>query len=156
MGQYLEECIILDLDIELIKTKLMKFNLSILLCYLFFNYSLNIDAQTKSDLIFVDGVCGMCEKRIETKKELPINFKFVTKDNNPDISFCKVGVNIGTLMKEIDDKSIHAHYFIKFTNNILNDVSIFKNFRKNLIDKKNSRNYIHVKNDFLKILKIND
>ena len=67
MDRYLVECIILDLDIELIKTKLMKFNLSILLCYLFFNYSLNIDAQTKSDLIFVDGVCGMCEKRIETK-----------------------------------------------------------------------------------------
>ena len=70
MGQYLEECIILDLDIELIKTKLMKFNLSILLCYLFFNYSLNIDAQTKSDLIFVDGVCGMCEKIIETDLDL--------------------------------------------------------------------------------------
>ena len=43
----------------------MKFNLSILLCYLFFNYSLNIDAQTKSDLIFVDGVCGMCEKELK-------------------------------------------------------------------------------------------
>ena len=67
MGQYLEECIILDLDIELIKTELMKFNLGILLCYLIFSYSLNLDAQTKSDLIFVDGVCGMCEKRIETK-----------------------------------------------------------------------------------------
>jgi len=46
--------------------------------------------------------------------------------------------------------------FIKFTNNILNDVSIFNNFRKNLINKKNSRNYMNVKNDFLKILKIND
>ena len=46
--------------------------------------------------------------------------------------------------------------FIKFTNNILNDVGIFKNFRKNLINMKNSRNYMNVKNDFLKILKIND
>jgi len=103
MGQYLEECIILDLDIELIKTKLVKFNISILLCYLFFNYSLNIDAQTKSDLIFVDGVCGMCEKRIETKC---INAKGIKMaDWNVENRILKIVYN----EKKISLKEIHKH-----------------------------------------------
>tara|TARA_B100000780_G_scaffold172637_1_gene120891 strand:+ start:369 stop:1370 length:1002 start_codon:yes stop_codon:yes gene_type:complete len=46
--------------------------------------------------------------------------------------------------------------FIKYSNNILKDDDIFKDFRKNLINRKNSRNYNNVKNDFLKILNIND
>jgi|TARA_B100000795_G_scaffold269169_1_gene257814 glycosyltransferase involved in cell wall biosynthesis len=45
---------------------------------------------------------------------------------------------------------------IKYSNNILNDEGIFKEFRKNLFNKKNSRNYNNVKKDFLKILGIND
>ena len=46
--------------------------------------------------------------------------------------------------------------FIKYSNDILNDDEIFINLRKNLLQKKNTRNYLHVKNDFLKLLKIND
>ncbi len=46
--------------------------------------------------------------------------------------------------------------FVKYSNNILKDESVFKEFRKNLINKRNSRNYNNVKNDFLKILCIND
>ena len=46
--------------------------------------------------------------------------------------------------------------FIKYSNNILKDDDIFKDFRKNLINRKNSRNYNNVKKDFLKILNIND
>ena len=46
--------------------------------------------------------------------------------------------------------------FIKYSNNILKDDDIFKDFRKNLINRKNSRNYKKVKKDFLKILNIND
>ncbi len=46
--------------------------------------------------------------------------------------------------------------FIRYSNDILTDESIFKELRINLINKRNSRNYINVKNDFLKILKIND
>ena len=47
----------------------------------------------------------------------PLNFKFVNKQDNPDISFRRVGVYAGNIMKEINDKSIQSHYFIKFTNN---------------------------------------
>ena len=51
-----------------------------------------------------------------TKLE-PLDFKFVKKTDTPDISFRRVGVNAGTIMKEIDDKSEQSHYFIKLTTN---------------------------------------
>jgi predicted RNA methylase len=57
------------------------------------------------------------EMRNEVNKLTPLNFKFVEKEANPDISFRRVGVNAGTIMKEINDKSFQSHYFIKFTNN---------------------------------------
>jgi hypothetical protein len=57
------------------------------------------------------------EIRNDIVKELPIGFKFVKKEENPDISFRRVGVNAGTIMKEINNKSFQSHYFIKFTNN---------------------------------------
>ena len=37
-------------------------------------------------------------------------------NNRPDISFRRVGVNAGTIDREIDNKSHESHYFIKFTN----------------------------------------
>ena len=46
--------------------------------------------------------------------------------------------------------------FIKYSNDILNDESIYKDLRKNLFSLRNSRNYENVKRDFLKILNIND
>ena len=42
----------------------MKFNFILSLFVLF--VTTNIISQTKSEVIFVDGVCGMCEKRIES------------------------------------------------------------------------------------------
>ena len=51
------------------------------------------------------------------KKEKPLKFIFVKKNETPDISFRRVGVYAGKIMKEIDDKSPQSHYFIKFTNN---------------------------------------
>ena len=47
----------------------------------------------------------------------PLDFKFVKKNDTPDISFRRVGVNAGTIMTDIDYKSEQSHYFIKFTNN---------------------------------------
>jgi hypothetical protein len=54
--------------------------------------------------------------RIINKKLEPLNFIFVEKKENPDISFRRVGVNAGVINKEINSKSIQSHYFIKFTN----------------------------------------
>jgi predicted RNA methylase len=66
------------------------------------------------------------EIRNEIEKKIPLNFKFVKKENNPDISFRRIGVNAGTIMKEINDKSCQSHYFIKFTNNKMIDENIEK------------------------------
>jgi hypothetical protein len=52
------------------------------------------------------------------QKQLPFNFDFVKKEENPDISFRRVGVNAGHITKEIINKSQESHYFIKFKNDI--------------------------------------
>ena len=46
----------------------------------------------------------------------PLHFRFVHKEDDPDISFRRVGVNAGTMDINTHDKSIESHYFIKFTN----------------------------------------
>jgi hypothetical protein len=66
------------------------------------------------------------EIREQINKIEPINFSFVEKSGNPDISFRRVGVNAGTISKEIDDKSAQSHYFIKFTKTKLIDTNIEK------------------------------
>ena len=47
------------------------------------------------------------------KKKNPINYKFVKKEEDPDISFRRVGVYAGKIDKETE-KSEQSHYFIKF------------------------------------------
>ena len=67
------------------------------------------------------------EKRDNTRnvveKLVPIKFHFVKKDDNPDISFRRVGGTAGKIDTNIEDKSIQSHYFIKFdiplTDNLL-------------------------------------
>jgi predicted RNA methylase len=66
------------------------------------------------------------EIRNEVNKRIPLNFKFVEKEDSPDISFRRVGVNAGTIMKEINDKSFQSHYFIKFSNGKTIDENIEK------------------------------
>jgi predicted RNA methylase len=58
----------------------------------------------------------MTNNRVINEKLEPLNFKFVDKTDNPDISFRRVGINAGRIEKIIDEKSIQSHYFIKFTN----------------------------------------
>ena len=69
--------------------------------------------------------------REEIEKLEPNNFMFVNKEESPDISFRRVGVNAGIIMKEIDDKSKQSHYFIKFTNNKTTDenIKLLKNIK---------------------------
>ena len=64
------------------------------------------------------------EPRKEIIKIKPLNFMFVKKQDNPDISFRRVGVNAGTITKEIVNKSDQSHYFIKFMNDELVDYNI--------------------------------
>ena len=56
------------------------------------------------------------EREAIAKLELnPDIFQFVKQDEDPDISFRRVGVNAGIIDdKDLDEKSIQSHYFIKF------------------------------------------
>lgn len=61
-------------------------------------------------------------KRDKVKKLIPKKFIFVKKENNPDISFRRVGVNAGNISLDIKDKSIQSHYFIKFIDQNINEI----------------------------------
>jgi len=63
--------------------------------------------------------------REDKGKVEPVHFVFVKKNEQPDISFRRVGVNAGTIDTNTEDKSIQSHYFIKFTN----DKSIDENIK---------------------------
>lgn len=54
--------------------------------------------------------------RTAVEKLEPTGFVFVDKNDNPDISFRRVGVNAGTIDTNIESKSVQSHYFIKLTN----------------------------------------
>lgn len=56
------------------------------------------------------------EKRLIDKKLIPNNFLFVSKEENPDFSFRRVGVNAGNVSTNYQDKNIQSHYFIKLIN----------------------------------------
>jgi hypothetical protein len=63
--------------------------------------------------------------RAVSEKIKPVNFMFVKKTENPDISLRRVGVNAGRIDTNIDDKSVESHYFISFRN----DKSVEENIR---------------------------
>ena len=65
----------------------------------------------------------MIDSRPVIEKIEPLHFMFVTKTDSPDISFRRVGVNAGVIDKNIEEKSIQSHYFIKF----INDKSVDEN-----------------------------
>jgi hypothetical protein len=70
--------------------------------------------QSSLAIKFIKKSCEFCDT---ISFILPLNFIFVGKTKNPDISFRRVGVNAGIIDVNIDNKSIQSHYFIKFTNN---------------------------------------
>lgn len=97
------------------------------------NYHLLFESDLPNNSFTVNGekydvpcIFQIWEKRDDTecrvlKQQLePINFLFVKKTENPDISFRRVGVNAGTIIYKHDVRfdtcSIQSHYFIKFTN----------------------------------------
>lgn len=66
--------------------------------------------------MYISNLGKKTTNRVVNEKLEPVNFMFVKKTENPDISFRRVGVNAGTIDKKNDEKSIQSHYFIKFTN----------------------------------------
>lgn len=60
-------------------------------------------------------------ERTITQKLIPYKFSFVKKNENPHISFRRVGVYAGKIDTNILHKSVQSHYFIKFDDNIYNE-----------------------------------
>lgn len=58
-------------------------------------------------------------------------FKFVKKEDSPDISIRRVGVYAGAISQEIRTKSIESHYFIKWNHSM--NLDLFINRYKNIV-----------------------
>ena len=100
------------------------------------NFHLIFEKDLKEKSFLVNGIETNVEcvfqiwvsKHEERKQEIklkPLKFEFVKKENNPDISFRRIG-NAGTISKITNDKNINSHYFIKFTNDKTVDDNIGK------------------------------
>lgn len=74
--------------------------------------------------------------RFVPEKLSPKSFKFVKKEKEHDISFRRVGVNAGKIDKKTENKSFQSHYFIKFNNNISEE--IFKQLESIQFDSNNT------------------
>lgn len=71
------------------------------------------------------------KKDFERKKPIkydPVNYKFVKKEDTPDVSLRRVGVYAGNISKEIKNKSAQSHYFIKLDTIEVDD--FIKKFKK--------------------------
>lgn len=55
------------------------------------------------------------------EKLKPNKYEFVKINENPDISFRRVGVYAGKIDTNVENKSIQSHYFIKFDSNIFTE-----------------------------------
>lgn len=93
------------------------------------NFHLIFEEDIPENSFLVDGNINNVETvfQIWEKKKLsreipqklnPTGFQFVNKNDNPDISFRRVGICAGNIDKNIIDKSVQSHYFIKFDGNI--------------------------------------
>jgi hypothetical protein len=56
----------------------------------------------------------------------PCGYKFVSKSQEPHLSFRRVGVYAGKVDTFIDDKSIQSHYFIRITGNDMTNEQVDK------------------------------
>jgi hypothetical protein len=96
-----------------------------------FHLELEIDLPENSFLLNGEKYNVPCCFQIWIKKDSPRklkekliakNFKFVKKEENPHISFRRVGVNAGLIDKETKEKSSQSHYFIKFDDKDIDSV----------------------------------
>jgi hypothetical protein len=87
----------------------------------------NSNERIKHDVpcIFQIWIKKDTERKVEEKLK-PINFTFIKKDQNPDISFRRVGGTAGFVDKDYENKNIESHNFIKFNDDIKKKITIDK------------------------------
>ena len=104
--------------------------------HLVFSYDLPSDSFTLEEKDYDVPCVFQIWERKNTEREvevtvIPFYYCYVKKDQNPSISFRRVGVNAGTMSEDIDDKSPQSHYFIKLDDGI--DVDDFlERYRENV------------------------
>ena len=88
-----------------------------------------IDTSTNVSTIFC--IYIKTKLREKHKKLKPINYEFVNRDKEYDISVRRVGINAGEIdiYKNYISKSIQSHYFIKFTNKYIDKDEIVKQLK---------------------------
>ena len=97
------------------------------------NYHLIFEFDIPDNSFVVDGkehdvpcVFQIWEKRDELrevmKKLIPKGYNFVKQNEEPDISFRRVGVNAGNVYRECATKSVQSHYFIRFDNELTDEL----------------------------------
>lgn len=105
-----------------------------------FHLIFEIDIDEKSFLVNGEEYDVPCVFQIWKKEEIerttikkmePIHFTFVKKEENPDISFRRVGANAGKIDSKINEKSFQSHYFIKFQNgkSIADNINILSSIK---------------------------
>ena len=77
-------------------------------------------------------------ERLVVKDEISKYISFVKKEDKPDLSIRRVGVNTTKCDKEIDDKSVQSHYFVKVKEDIDIDSFLEKFNKLNFNDKDNT------------------
>ena len=95
--------------------------------HLVYEYELPENSFTVNDTIYgVPCVFQIWVKKPDNRsipvKLEPKNFKFVKKDDEPDISFRRVGIYAGNIDTQIENKSEQSHYFIKFDYDLDDDL----------------------------------
>jgi tRNA G10 N-methylase Trm11 len=88
-----------------------------------------IDTSTNVSTIFC--IYIKTKVREKHKKLKPINYEFVNRYKEYDISVRRVGINAGEIdiNKNYINKSIQSHYFIKFTNKEIDKDEIVKQLK---------------------------
>ena len=75
------------------------------------------------------------EKRLINRNFIPITgpigYKFVSKNDNPDFSFRRVGINAGNIETNVE-KAEQSHYFIKLNDNYINKKNLLLQQLKNV------------------------
>ena len=116
-----------------------------MLCHFPLNFHLIKQVDLPNNSFLVNGIAHnvpcvfqIWEKRADVRevKEKLVpnqNYSFVKKNENPDISFRRVGVYAGNISRDIENKSAQSHYFIK-SKNIISD---------QLLEKLNEIKYSH-------------
>lgn len=56
--------------------------------------------------------------REETEDVTPTYWRYVKKDEDPDVSFRRVGVNAGRMEREVESKSVQSHYFLRIDGDV--------------------------------------